>query len=160
MNLDLTFHTKEGRFNYRVGAIIISKGKILVVKNKNSTYFYSVGGRVKYNETSSEAVKREVKEELGLDIEIDRPVFFHEKFFNEKDSKEHFHEISIYYLMKTPENIEEMKCNSITENNLKEELFWLPIKNLGDHNVFPEFFSEELLNIPNSIKTIEDTIER
>jgi len=42
---DLTFETQYGRFNYRVGAIIIDDGKLLMVKNPNSPYYYSVGGR-------------------------------------------------------------------------------------------------------------------
>lgn len=46
--MDLTFQTLEGRFNYRVGAIIINNGNILVDKNHESTYFYSVGGRVHF----------------------------------------------------------------------------------------------------------------
>ena len=49
--MDLTFNTLDGKFNYRVGAIIIHDNKLLVVKNRKATYFYSVGGRVNYNET-------------------------------------------------------------------------------------------------------------
>lgn len=85
-DLDLTFNVSDGKFNYRVGAIIIKNNKLLVVKNHKASYFYSVGGRVKYNETCEEAIKREIKEELGIDMEIDRAIFFHEQFFDEKDS--------------------------------------------------------------------------
>lgn len=70
--MDLTFKTEKGRFNYRVGAIIIQDGKVLVVKNSASSYYYSVGGRVHYNETCEEAVKREVREEVGIEMDIDR----------------------------------------------------------------------------------------
>lgn len=158
--MDLTFHTLEGRFNYRVGAIIIYDGKVLVVKNHKSTYFYSVGGRVRYNETCEEAIKREVKEEIGIDMEIDRAVFFHEQFFDEKDSKEHFHEISMYYLMKVPENIKDIMCYSLNENGIDEEIFWLPINNLSNYTVFPRFFATELLNLPTSLKNIVDIQKR
>lgn len=158
--MDLTFQTLEGKFNYRVGAIIINKGNILVVKNHKSTYFYSVGGRVHFNETCEEAVKREVKEELGIDMEIDRAVFFHEQFFNEKDSKEHFHEISIYYLMKVTPKIKDIICSSLTENGIEEELIWLPIDSLENHVVFPRFFATELSNLPTSMKNIVDIQNR
>jgi ADP-ribose pyrophosphatase YjhB (NUDIX family) len=158
--LDLTFSTQKSRFNYRVGAIIIKDGKILVVKNNKSSYYYSVGGRVKFDETCEEAVIREVEEELGLRVEIDRPVFFHEQFFNEQDSNEHFHEISMYYLMKIPENIEKIKCNSFTEKGAKEKLYWLPIEKLADFTVFPKFLTKELSNIPNSLKNIVEIQKR
>jgi len=158
--MDLTFKTAEGRFNYRVGAIIINDGKLLVVKNNKSTYFYSVGGRVHFDETCEEAVQREVKEELGIDMEIDRLIFFHEQFFDEKDSKEHFHEISIYYLMKVTSKIEEIRCHSLTENDIEEELIWIPIDNLKNHIVFPRFFATELINLPASMKSIVDIQNR
>lgn len=48
-------------------------------------------------------------------MEIDRAVFFHEQFFDERDTNEHFHEISIYYLMKITEKIKDIICNSFTE---------------------------------------------
>ena len=158
--MDLTFKTIGGRFNYRVGAIIINNGNILVVKNHSSTYFYSVGGRVHFNETCEEAIKRGVKEELGIDMEIDRAVFFHEQFFHEKDTKEHFHEISVYYLMKTAENIEGIVCDSLTENGIEEELVWLSINNLDKHTIFPRFFTTELTNLPVSMKNIVDIQNR
>ena len=66
--LDLTFKTEEGKFNYRVGAIIIKDNKILMVKNESAPYYYSVGGRVKLNETSEEAVLRETFEETGIEF--------------------------------------------------------------------------------------------
>lgn len=56
--MDLTFNTSKVRFNYRVGAIIIKDDRLLVVKNSKATYFYSVCGRVNYNETCEEAIKR------------------------------------------------------------------------------------------------------
>ena len=154
--MDLTFKTDCGRFNYRVGAIIIKNGKILVVKNEKSTYYYSVGGRVQFGETTREAVKREVKEELGIELEIDRPVFFHEQFFDEVDSKEHFHEISLYYLMKQPSEDQELVCTSVSETGNKEILCWLPIDQLKNYTVFPNFFAKELLNLPEQVKLISD----
>ena len=158
--MDLTFHTSKGIFNYRVGAIIIDNNKLLVVKNHKAAYFYSVGGRVNYNETCEEAVKREVKEELGIDMEIDRAIFFHEQFFDEKDSKEHFHEIAMYYLMKVPDSITDIKCYSVNENGIEEELIWLPIDSLNNYTVFPRFFATELLNLPKSLKNIVDIEKR
>lgn len=158
--MDLTFKTEKGRFNYRVGAIIIQDGKVLVVKNSASSYYYSVGGRVHYNETCEEAVKREVREEVGIEMDIDRAVFFHEQFFDEKDTREHFHEISLYYLMKIPDNLSKMMCSSITENGVEEQLIWLPINRLDEYVVFPRFFQTELLHLPMEMKNIVDIQNR
>ncbi len=54
INMDITFNTEQGRFNYRVCAIIINEGKLLAMHNETTPYFYLPGGRVKFNETVEE----------------------------------------------------------------------------------------------------------
>lgn len=51
-------------------AIIIEDNKMLVMhRNKHGTQYYTlVGGRLNDNETTEQAVIREVKEETGLDV--------------------------------------------------------------------------------------------
>ena|ERR1035438_1773970 len=61
-------------------AIIIENNKILVMqRDKNGLqYFTLVGGGVKDGEQLEEAVKREVKEETGLDVISTRLVYIEE----------------------------------------------------------------------------------
>jgi 8-oxo-dGTP pyrophosphatase MutT (NUDIX family) len=61
-------------------AIIIDNDKILVMhRNKQgSQYFTLVGGRVNDDESTEQAVIREVKEETGLDVVSTRLVFIEE----------------------------------------------------------------------------------
>ena len=56
----------------RVRAIIVKDGKIILIKRTkpNSTYWVFPGGRVEAGETKQQALVREVKEELGLDIAV------------------------------------------------------------------------------------------
>ncbi len=58
-------------------AIIVDNGKLLLMhRNKHgSEYFTLVGGRLQEDETPEQAVKREVKEETGLEITDARLVF-------------------------------------------------------------------------------------
>lgn len=158
--MELTFRTREGRFNYRVGAIIIHQSKVLMIKNNQVSYLYSVGGRVNYDETCDEAVRREVKEELGIEVEIDRPVFLHECFFDDETTKEHFHEVSLYYLMKTPDNIGKVICKSVDEKGNMEEIFWMPIDRYGEFNAYPSFFATELTRLPENMKHIVEIQNR
>jgi ADP-ribose pyrophosphatase len=153
---DLTFKINNGKFNYRVGAIIIKDNKLLMVKNDCAPYYYSVGGRVKLNETSEEAVVREAFEETGIKFEIDRLAFVHEHFFDEEITKEHFHELAFFYLMKVPSNMN-LVCESYGEQGAKEHLHWLPIEDLNSYNLYPEFFKT---NLSNNINCIEHIISR
>ena len=48
--MDITFQTDDGKFNYRVCAMILSGGKILAMHDQRSPYFYLPGGRVAVKE--------------------------------------------------------------------------------------------------------------
>ncbi len=57
----------------RVRAIIIDQDRILLIKRikKSSTYWVLPGGGLEHGETEEEAVTRECKEELGVDIAVE-----------------------------------------------------------------------------------------
>jgi len=70
---DMTVPCGDGMINIRVGAIIMKDGKILMVGNANRPeYLYTVGGRIQFGETAEEAVIREVYEETGVRMEVER----------------------------------------------------------------------------------------
>ena len=125
MNKDMTVPCEDGLINIRVGAIIMKNGKLLMVGNDiRSDYLYSVGGRIKFGETSEEAIVREVYEETGVKLEIDRLGFIHENYFyGDADSnlRKLIYEISYFYYMKVPEDFEPV-CMSMTEDEHEEFL--------------------------------------
>ena len=131
----------------------MKNNKILMVCNKaRPEYLYSVGGRIKFEETAEEAIIREVFEETGVKLEIDRLGFIHENYFY-GDAPENYgkliYEISFYFYMKTPDDFEPI-CMSLTEDGQDEILSWIspdePVK------YYPEFFRKELLHPHNGIK--------
>jgi ADP-ribose pyrophosphatase YjhB (NUDIX family) len=65
----------------RVSVIVVTDDKkILLVKHRKGSRQYWVlpGGRLEYGETFQECAVRELKEETGLDIAVDRLVFLSE----------------------------------------------------------------------------------
>jgi 8-oxo-dGTP pyrophosphatase MutT (NUDIX family) len=134
------------RFNFRVGAIIIKDDMVLIIKNSKSDYYYTVGGRVHIGEDTISAVKREVFEETALYLDIKKLIYINENFFQEGDALP-VHEISFYYLMDGSFDFSDLKCNSLTENKEEETLRWVPIKELDDIVLFPNFLCTALKNI-------------
>ena len=152
MTKDLCVKTEDGILNIRVGAIIMKDGKFLMAGNDRFDHLYSVGGRVRFGETAEEAVVREVFEETGIKMEIDRLGFVQECFFpgdTEFKKGNIVHEISFYFYMKVPKDFEPV-CYSFTEDGNPEYLKWITT---DEPQIFyPEFFRTELLNPSQGIK--------
>ncbi|ALR99860.1 hypothetical protein ATZ33_00220 [Enterococcus silesiacus] len=153
--MDCTFKTKEGRFNYRVGAIIMSDLGLLVASNAKEPYYYSVGGRVKMHETLDDAIEREVIEETGTKIERKTLGFIHENFFTSDLTGETYHELSFYYYVELKNST--ISCHSYNEFDEQEQLQWVPFEELPQADLRPAFL-KELTKDKN--KTIQHIVQR
>ena len=142
----------NGILNIRVGAIIMKDGKILMVGNERANYLYSVGGRIKFGETAEEAIVREVFEETGVKMEIDRLGFVYENYFYgdaPSNLGKLIYEISFFFYMKVPSDFAPIS-ESFTEDNSKEHLKWVSLDE--DIKMYPEFFRTELINPTDTVK--------
>jgi 8-oxo-dGTP pyrophosphatase MutT (NUDIX family) len=145
MNKDVCVPCDGGLVNIRAGAIIIKDGKLLMAGNgARPDYLYSVGGRIKFGETAEEAVVREVYEETGVRMEIDRLGFIHENYFYgdaPANNGKLIYEISFFFYMKVPEDYEPVS-GSFTEDGHTEYLRWIapddPVR------YYPDFLRTEL----------------
>lgn len=76
-------------------AIIIQDGKILMSPQWDG--YDLPGGGVDREELTTEWLIREVKEETGLDVEIDKLITTKESFFTFRKKGKHTHTIALYY---------------------------------------------------------------
>ena len=151
MNKDMCVACDDGILNIRAGAIIMKDGKILMVGNSKN-YLYSVGGRIKFGETAAEAVVREVFEETGVRMEVDRLGFVHENYFYgdmPSNLNKLIYEISFFFYMKVPDTFAPVS-ESFTEGNSEEHLVWVSLDD--DAKMYPEFFKPELKNPTDAVK--------
>ncbi|MGN0518157.1 MAG: NUDIX hydrolase [Acutalibacteraceae bacterium] len=153
MGADMSVPCENGYINIRVGAIIIKDNKYLMVGNETSDYLYSVGGRIKFGETAEEAIIREVYEETGVKMEINRLGFVHENYFigdSYPKIGKLIYEISFFFYMKTPDDFSPL-CNSFTENGNREYLTWISMDEKS-RNIYPDFFITELKHPSTDVK--------
>jgi hydrolase, NUDIX family len=149
--MDVTFQTDVGRFNYRVAGVLIHENRLLVMTDERSPYYYLPGGRVSMNEESTMAIKREIKEELDVEVEATQLLWIVENFFVEQQSQEQFHEIGMYYLLQlTEEDILKRGQKFImNEGGYKKLSFlWLPLEKIKHLNIYPLFLKERIMNLP------------
>lgn len=144
--LDLTLKTKKGIFNHRVAAVITHNHKLLAQKNTKTDEYYLVGGRVRFGESSQEALIREIKEELNITVSDFRPLWINECFFI--DSGQQFHEIGMYYLVdiKNTDFNHYESVFELREENRTNTYEWLETDKLDDIMLYPLFLKDKIKN--------------
>lgn len=135
--MDLTIDVENYKLNVRAAGIIIHNGKILVHRNINSDHYALIGGRVEIGEDSATTVKREIKEELGKEIEITGYIATIENFFEMKESK--YHEIMFIHKVEfTDEDDKKIEC---TMKNIEGKDYlqyeWLDLKQIDEYPLLP-----------------------
>lgn len=141
--MDLAFHEENSYFCYRVGAIIIYKNRLLVASNPNINFYYTIGGRVGFGESSVEALHREIKEELGIALAIDHLAYVNEYFYHYGKNRIPAHEIAFYYLMEANPNLETIGSH-FADGPYENSLHWIPLDALEKQHIYPEFLAQQL----------------
>lgn len=137
MENNIVFQIGDGQFTYRVAAIILYEDNILLVQNKEYDCYYTVGGKVKFGESTEEAVLREVMEETQCKYEIERLAFIQERFFCMGNSEHH--EVIFYYRMKENEQTKYLH-GKYTDQGASEKLCLLNTQELQYKKIIPAFF--------------------
>ena len=108
-----------------VGALIVNEDeKVLLAKSTKWIGKWTVfGGHIELGEKMEDAIKREIKEEAGLDVEIEAQLDFSESVFD-KDFKEERHFVFLDYICKY-NGEDEIKLNEEFE---EDQYKWFSIE--------------------------------
>ncbi|MCH8813740.1 MAG: NUDIX hydrolase [Chloroflexi bacterium] len=145
----ISFDSDGTRFNYRVGAIIIEDGRVLLSRADWEDFWYVPGGRVEIRETGRDALSRELREELGCEANVGRLLWMAESFFEAEGTP--FHEIGLYFLASLPEEADELRTaefERIDEAGNNVIFRWIALDELGPETVLPSFLVEGLRDLP------------
>ncbi len=138
----------------RVRAIIIDQNRILLIKRvkKDSTYWVFPGGEVEPNETNEQALTRECKEELGVNVRA-KDLFL--KVDSQKPEtrgqKEHFYFCEITGGIIGTGNGPEYEENSKYEG--KHIIEWVNISELSKIDLKPAKIKDSISDILSKQKT-------
>ncbi len=156
--MDISFGTNEGRFNYRVCAVIIHDNKLLVMRDNDVSHYYLPGGRVRLHETAEKALLRELSEELCIRAEIGRPLWLAQSFFTLDGTEERFHEMALYFLVNADESEILSKGENfvIEENGVFHRFEWVEFAKLKDMYFYPLFLKEAIYKIPEQLTILEE----
>jgi ADP-ribose pyrophosphatase YjhB (NUDIX family) len=137
------------RFQIRAAAVVIDSGHLLVHRAMGDKCWSLPGGRVEMGEAASDAVLRELKEELDEQVACGELLYVAENFF-ESTSQRH-HEIGFYFLVSLPESsrfLDKSKSHAGLEDHGKLEFRWIALTDLGSIDLRPTFLKTSLAENP------------
>ncbi len=159
----ITFKPAGMRFTFRVGGILIHHEHVLCqAAPNNEGYWFLPGGRAELGESASVSLLREMQEELGVVMNIERLLYVVENFFN--DPNDSSHELGLYFLVTAPvssylhQSLETFTRVDEEGNQLRFD--WLPIAQLEAFTVYPSFFQKALQEIPGHTVHVEERNSR
>lgn len=145
-------------FRYRAAAVILDRGRVLMARNEVDPYYYSIGGGVRHGERAEDAVRREVLEETGVAMDVDRLLFVHENFFDGTGSVgldgRRCHEVALYFLMRYSATTH-LAGDSTARHGAREWHEWVPLDRYrADRPAHPAFFATALATLGHCPKLI------
>lgn len=113
--------------NVAVKLILRVKDKILILKQPNGK-FSLPGGRLEWRESPTEALKRELKEEIGYDLAVNPSL---SNIYNYISSNGNRHTVIIDYCFK-------LKKKPVLRPREKLKILWLTKKDLMSKNIIKD----------------------
>ena len=155
--MDIILKENNTGFHFRVRGIIKQKNKYLLMRVDDAEYYHIPGGHVEIGETSEQAIIREIKEEIGIDITINKLICVSERFYEKKSVN--FHELVFYFIV-TPTDSINIESTTRIENDkgkvFSNELIWVTAEDMKNLEIKPQMIKDIIIN--NSLDTFRHKV--
>jgi 8-oxo-dGTP pyrophosphatase MutT (NUDIX family) len=149
----LSLETTAGYFSVRTVGVAIHNEQVLLHRALDDHWWALPGGRVELHESSADALVREMREELGVEVAPLRLVWVWERFFV---SSRRNHSLQFYYLMQVPEALSPENAptfSSPESNDLPLVFQWYPLAELDalPMPLYPLMLRTMLRRLPDTV---------
>ena len=153
----ITFEKGNNRFNYRVVGVAVHENSVLLHQAEGEGFWTFPGGRAEFGEPAEQTLKREMREEMGTEVEVVRLLWFVENFFTYAGKD--YHEIALYFLMRLPTTCKYLvQPGSFPgeEEGTQLKFQWFPRqpKVLSSLPLLPSFLQTAVRKLPESVQHV------
>jgi ADP-ribose pyrophosphatase YjhB (NUDIX family) len=159
----ITFKRERIQFDHRVAGIALNgpddATQILLHRAVTDDFWALPGGRVELLEPSTEALCREMHEELNVKVQVKQLIWVVENFF-QYEGREH-HELGFYYRMSLPQTCPLRGQAEFwgDEQGLRLIFRWFPLSQLPQLPLYPTFLRTGLQDLPKTTTHVVHTDE-
>jgi ADP-ribose pyrophosphatase YjhB (NUDIX family) len=145
----ITFTAGNVCFINRVVGVAIDQGRVLLHKSEEDDFWALPGGRAELMEPAIATLRREMVEELGIAVEVERLLWTVENFFQYRGLDHH--ELGLYFLMRVPADWPQRSATEpfLGDEHGKQLCFqWFPLETLPTLRLYPAFLVDGLRELP------------
>lgn len=143
---DIKIKDENGKFRLRVSGMIIKNNKLLVHETQKFKGYCLSGGHVEVGESTKQAILREMKEELKINVKITDLFCINENIYDTGETTSQ--EINYYYKLENLDFLpdESFFVKEIDKGVEKEHKFaWIDINDLCDKNFKPDHMAKIIM---------------
>lgn len=152
---DILLKMNHGIFSYRAAGICIQGGSVLLQRPEGDEGFAFPGGHVVFGETGERTLIRELREEIGADIEVGELKWVGEIFFpwGEKPC----HQICLYYRVtiaggNVPRTGMFRGQEHLKDRSFGLEFHWIPLEDIEKITLYPANCAELLCHMDSGVQ--------
>jgi len=155
--MPISLKDRNGEFLFRVSGVLLQRNKILLHKTKKGDGWVLPGGKAEINEKSEATIVRELEEELGLRVKVNRLLWIIESYNAYGVSQ--LHEHGLYYLIEAvnpPPEISEDEFYGLEQLGIRFK--WFALDELSAMTIYPGVLSDLIRTIPTEGERIKHVI--
>ena len=145
MDLDI-FLDNDKRFISRCAAVIYNEDKTKVLMFSFKNYYMLPGGRIEFNETSLDAIRREIKEETSYDLKF--TFLGVQENFLSKDNKNIMQYVFLYEATYNGDT-----SSFVSKDNESQTFTFIDLNKLDEYNIVPHSNIDIIKN--HKVHTVE-----
>ena len=151
----IVFDRGNVRFIYRIAGIVLNQNRVLLQRIESDDFWFLPGGRARLLEPAKDTLAREMREELGITVQIERLVWVAENFF--ALDRLQYHELGFYFLISLPSDCHILGKPgpfTVQDNGVQTTFQWHPLTELATTILYPSFLRQALPSLPETTQHI------